>query len=94
MRAMSINEVMKLGTKGMSGAEKAAEQERRMKVVDRINLLGNRLYGGRIALRMCEKGSADAKKLNVQIKGWEREINRIKGEEICWLKEAAWFMYC
>lgn len=94
MRAMSINEVMKFGTKGMSGTEKAAEQERRMKVVDRINLLGNRLHGGRIALRMCEKGSVDAKKLNAQIKGWEREINRIKGEEGCWLKEAAWFMYC
>ena len=82
-----------IGTKGMNKAQKEVEQERRMKVVDRINLLDNRLHGGRIALRMCDKGSADAKKLNAQIKGWEREIKRIKGEENCWLKEAAWFMY-
>ena len=37
---MSIKEVMKLGTKGMNAAERAAELERRMKVVDRINTLG------------------------------------------------------
>jgi hypothetical protein len=90
---MSINEIMKIGTKGMSKAQKAAEQERRVKVSERINLLGNRIYGGKIALKGCPKGSADYKKLNSSIRGWEREINRIKGEESLWLKDAAWFMY-
>ena len=90
---MSINDVMKIGTNGMNKEQKAEELERRLNVANRLNLLDNRLHGGRIALRMCEKGSADAKKLKAQIRGWEREINRIKGDEGCWLKQAAWFMY-
>lgn len=93
-RAMSINEIMKAGTNGMSKAEKAAEQERRLKVSLRINLLGNRVDGGKTALRMCEKGSAEAKKLNAQIRVWERELAKIKRDESVWLKKAAWFMYC
>lgn len=75
---MSIKDVMKLGTKGMNAAERAAELERRLKVVDRINTLG-----GKIKL-------ADGKKK----REYTRQFNRIKGEESCWLKSAGWFLYC
>lgn len=90
---MTIKEIMNYGTNGMSKAQMTEEQERRVKVAERINLLGNRVNVGKASLRACEKGSAAAKKLNTQIRGWEREMNRIKGDERCWLKEAAWFMY-
>ena len=57
---MSIKEIMEIGTTGMTTEQKEVEQARRMKVADRLNLLGNRVYGGKMALRMCEKGSDDA----------------------------------
>ena len=90
---MTLKDIMKIGTKGMSAQEREQEQERRLKVAERVTLLGNRIYGGKIALKGCAKGSADEKKLNSQIKDWNRELNRIKGDESCWLKEAAWFIY-
>ena len=93
MRAMTIKEIMNIGTKGMSKAQREVEQERRVKVVERINLLGNRVSGCKSELQKCEKGSQAAKKLNGKIKDMNRELNRIKGEESRWLKEAAWFMY-
>lgn len=75
---MSIKEVMSIGTNGMSKAQTEVEQERRLKVVERINRLGAKIAA-----------SADKK----QIKWFKRELNRIKGEEHVWLKEAAWFLY-
>ena len=64
-----------------------------MKVAERINLLGNRVNGCRAELQKCEKGSPAAKQLNGKIKDMNRELNRIKGAESAWLREAAWFMY-
>ena len=79
MRAMSIKEIMKVGCEGMSAAQKQQEQERRLKVVERINKLG-----GKIAEAAGEKA---------KVKSLNRELSRIKGEENVWLKKAAWFMY-
>ena len=90
---MSIKEVMNLGTKGMNAAQKQEEQERRLKVVDRINLLAARIDGCKAELRKLAKGSKESKLLNGKVRGWERELGRIKGDESVWLKTAGWFMY-
>lgn len=90
---MTIKAIMNIGTKGMNTAQRMEEQERRVKVAERLNLLGNRISGCRSELQKCEKGSPAAKLLNGKIKDSNREINRIKGAEGEWLKEAAWFLY-
>ena len=90
---MSIKEVMTIGTSGMTTAQKQEEQEHRIKVCERINLLQVRILGCEKAVKGCENGSKAAKELNYRIKQYNREMNRIKGEESHWLKEAAWFMY-
>ena len=91
---MSIKEIMLLGTDGMTTAQKQEEKERRIKVSERINLLHSKKTACENAARTCEKGSAAAKLLNGKVKQYNREINRIKGEESGWLKSVAWFMYC
>lgn len=90
---MTIKAIMNIGCKGMSSAAKAAEQERRLKVAERINLLDRRITGYKAELKGCEKGSPAAKHLNSKVRGCVRELNRIKGDESLWLKEAAWFLY-
>ena len=90
---MTIKEIMKIGTKGMNTAQRQEEQERRLKVAERITLLGNRVNGCKAELAKCEKGSPAAKLLNSKIKDSNRELNRIKAAESVWLREAAWFMY-
>ena len=90
---MSIKEIMTIGTSGMNTAQKQEEQEHRIKVCERINLLQVRIIGCERAVKTCESGSKAARELNYRIKQYHREMNRIKGEESHWLKEAAWFMY-
>lgn len=90
---MTIKEIMKIGTKGMNTAQRQEEQERRLKVAERINLLDNRMTGCKKELQKVEKGSPAAKLLNGKVKSMNRELNRIKAAESIWLKEAAWFMY-
>lgn len=90
---MSINEIMKIGTKGMNTAQKQEEQERRIKVSERINLIQSKKVACENEAKGCEKGSPVAKMLNGKIKQYNRELNKIKADESEWLKEVAWFMY-
>ena len=78
---MTIKEIMNIGTKGMSKEQKEAEQERRLKVCEKINTIG----------RKIQISKADGNK--AKARQYSRELNRIKGEESEWLKSAAWFMY-
>lgn len=91
---MSIKEIMKIGTSGMSTAQKQEEQERRIDVSVRINQLQVKKIACETEARKVEKGSEAAKMLNRKIKSYNRELNRIKADESVWLKQAAWFMYC
>ena len=75
---MTIKEMMKIGTSGMTDQQKDEEQARRLKVVERINHLG------KLATLLD-----DQKKKN----RCNRELKRIKADESEWLKQAAWFMY-
>ena len=75
---MSIKEVMKIGTNGLTAKQKDEEQARRLKVVERINHLG------KLAILMD-----DQKKKN----RINRELKRIKADESEWLKQVAWFLY-
>lgn len=90
---MTIKEIMKFGTKGMSASEREAEQERRIQVSVRINLLQTKIVGCEAETKKVEKGSKDEKQLKSKVRGYNREINKIKGDESVWLREAAWFLY-
>ena len=90
---MSINEIMKIGTAGMSKAQKEAEKERRIEVSQRINLLQVRMIECEQEAKKVEKGSPAARLLNGKIRRAKKELNSIKGAEKVWLREAAWFMY-
>lgn len=43
---MSINEIMKIGTDGMTEEQRQAEQERRLKVVERLNKIWSQRKAG------------------------------------------------
>lgn len=90
---MTIKDIMKIGTKGMSASEREQEQERRIKVSERINLLQVKIIGCEAEAKKAAKGSGDEKRLKSKIRGYNREISKIKGDESVWLREAAWFLY-
>ena len=90
---MTIKDIMKIGTKGMNAKQKQEEQERRIAVSERINLLQVRIITCEGEAKKLEKGSPAAKKLNAKVRGYNRELQRIKGDESVWLKEAAFFLY-
>ena len=90
---MTIKGIMRIGCEGMNTAQRQEEQERRIKVGERINLLQARMDGCKKAVKDCEKNSPAAKMLNGKIRQYNKELNRIKSTESIWLKEAAWFMY-
>lgn len=90
---MSIKEIMKIGTAGMTTAQKQEEQERRIQVSERINLLQVRMIACEGEQKKVDKGSKAEKMLKSKIRNYQKEMNRIKGEERNWLREAAWFLY-
>ena len=90
---MTITEIMKIGTAGMNTAQKMEEQERRIEVSQRINILQVRMIECESEAKKVEKGSPAAKVLNGKIRRAKKELNSIKGAEKVWLREAAWFMY-
>ena len=74
---MTIKQVMTFGCDTMNTAQRQEEKERRVNVVAQINKIGARL------------AIAEGKQKN----DLQRKLNRIKMDEIVWLKEAAWFLY-
>ena len=75
---MSINEVMKIGTQDMTQEQIAAERDRRIGVVEKINQIGDKIA-------KCE--------IEKKVKKYKREIDKIKADESWWMKEADWFLY-
>lgn len=90
---MTIAEIMKIGTAGMNTAQRMEEQERRIEVSQRINLLQVRVLACEQEAKKVEKGSPASRMLNGKIRKAKKELNSIKGAEKSWLREAAWFMY-
>lgn len=92
---MSINEVMKIGTKGMTQEQITAERERRVGVVERLNKIGEQLDATKKAVGILnlKKGSDAQKAYARKIRQLEKSIDRIKADESSWMKEAAWFLY-
>ena len=74
---MTIKEIMQIGCDGMDEKQRAAEQERRLQVAEKVRKMGDRM------------AVADEK----QKRKLSRAMNRIKADESVWLREAAWFMY-
>lgn len=75
---MTIKQVMEIGCEGMTEEQKEQEQERRLKVASKVTDLGYRM-------KACQD-KKQARKL-------AKVLNKIKGAESAWLREAAWFMY-
>ena len=92
---MTIKEIMKIGTDGMSMVEKNTEQERRLDVARKVTKLGERANVLRKSLEILNfrKGSEARKSYEKEIRSCERKLRRIKADEGEWLKQAAWFMY-
>ena len=78
---MSIKEVMKIGCEEMTDQGKVAEQDRRLAVVIRINKIGSQI------------DEAQAVKDEKKVRNLKRTLNKIKGDEREWLRQAAWFLY-
>lgn len=83
---MTIKEMMKIGTNGMTDEQKDVELARRLKVVERINQLAEKV-------KKIES-IPDDKERKIQKKCCARKLKKIKADESLWLKQAAWFMYC
>ena len=75
---MTVKQMMTIGCKGFSQKQINAEEDRRLKVVERLNKLGSIL-----------PTVTDKPKRNRIL----REIKSIKSDESVWLKEVAWFLY-
>lgn len=92
---MSINEVMKIGTKGMNTAQKQEEKERRIKVVEKLNEIGEKADNLQKCLSILnlKQGSDARKAYEKKIRQLKKAMDKIKSDESVWMKEAAWFLY-
>ena len=90
---MTIREMMKIGTSGMSEKQKEAEQARRLKVVERINHMAEVIRKIDVQLEILPADYKCCKVWKNRKKSYAREPKRIKANESEWLKQAAWFMY-
>ena len=90
---MSINEIMKIGTAGMNTAQRMEEQERRVKVVERINFMTEMIDRINVQLKLLPSDYKCCKIWKNRKNRYRMELNRIKANESEWLREAAWFMY-
>lgn len=92
---MSINDVMKIGTKGMTQEQITAERNRRIGVVEKINQIGEKVDGLQKCLSILnlKQGSDARKAYEKKIRQLKKSMDRIKSDESLWMKEAAWFLY-
>ena len=92
---MTVKEVMKIGCEGMSADQREAEQERRIKVCEKINLLGIKIDTCKLALFVLkdEKGSQRYRKAVAKKRHFVKALEKIKAAESIWRREAAWFIY-
>ena len=90
---MSITEIMRIGTSGMTAEQKDEEQARRMKVVDRINYIGTMTDRINVQLQLLPANYKACKIWKNKKSRYNRELKRIKANESEWLRQAAWFMY-
>lgn len=91
---MTVKEVMKIGCEGMNADQLEKEQERRLKVCERINKIGEQHVICRIAEELVPEGSVEKKNVKRKMRKLVKTLNKIKAQESVWLKEAGWFLYC
>ena len=90
---MSINEVMAIGTNGMNTAQRQEEKERRIKVVERLNKLGDKINQIDIQLSILPNEYKCCQIWKRKKTGYVRQIRKIKADESGWLKQVAYFLY-
>lgn len=90
---MTINEVMKIATEGMNTARRQEEKERRIKTVERLNKLNDKIERINIQLKVLPADYKCCKIWRNRRNSYNREIRKIKANESAWLKEVAWFIY-
>ena len=90
---MIINEVMKIATEGMNTAQRQEEKERRIKAVERLNKLNDKIERINIQLKVLPANYECCKIWRSRRSAYTLEIRKIKANESAWLKEIAWFIY-
>ena len=90
---MTINDVMKIATEGMNTAQRQEEKERRIKTVERLNKLDEKVKRINIHLKLLPAECDCCKIWRNRRNSYNREIRKIKANESAWLKEVAWFIY-
>ena len=90
---MTINEVMTIGTNGMTQEQIELEKLRRVKVVERVNYMAEMIDRINIQLKLLPNGYNCCRSWKNRKARYNRELKRIKASESEWLREAAWFMY-
>lgn len=90
---MTIKEVMKIGTDGMTEEERQEEKERRLKAVERLNKLNDKIERINVQLKVLPESYGCCKIWENRKNGYVREMRKIKANESVWLKEVAWFIY-
>ena len=90
---MTINEMMQIGTSGMTAEQKYEEQARRLKVVERINHMAEVTERINVQLEILPADYKCCKVWKNRKKSYARELKKIKANESEWLKQVAWFMY-
>jgi hypothetical protein len=90
---MTIKEIMQIGTSWMTEAEKKDEQERRIKVVERVNYMADMIERINAQLKLLPNDYKCCRIWKNRKNRYNRELKRIKADESVWLREAAWFMY-
>ena len=74
---MSINEIMKIGTKGMTTEEKREEQERRIKVAEKINAIGEKIARIDVQLKLLPAEYGACKVWKQRKQEYIRQIRKI-----------------
>ena len=91
---MTINEVMQIATDGMNTAQRQEEKERRLKVVEKLNKISDKVKAIDIQLKILPSGYGCCKIWKRRKANYIRQIRQIKADESAWLREVAWFLYC
>ena len=89
---MSVDEMMNIGTLGMTYSEREAEKSRRLSIIERINILCDAMNRAEYKI----KRSAQTENVSAErriIKTKQKELNDIKSRESAWLKKVAPHLY-
>lgn len=90
---MTIKEAMQFGCDGMTEQEIVEETVRRLKVIEKINAMGELITRLDVQIVLLPADYNAVKIFKRRKRNTIKKLNRIKADESIWLRQAAWFMY-